>query len=170
MAPHAKFFAIYDRPFWRGAGFSGTAQSMVGPLAEIHDATTASGRAALFGFVGFGAQQRATVGEATLIRACMEQLTRIFGAEAANPRATLYKDWASDPLTAIPADATSVDHPHNGIDVWIAGPWRQRLCLAGSETGANEAGYLSGAVEASERAVADVMGKVSRPCRPLTAA
>lgn len=30
-------FAIYDRPFWREAGLSGTAQSMVGPLAEIHD-------------------------------------------------------------------------------------------------------------------------------------
>jgi len=44
MAPHAKFFALYDRPFWRDAGLSGTAQSMVGPLAEIHDATTAAER------------------------------------------------------------------------------------------------------------------------------
>ena len=25
MAPHAKFFAVYDRPFWRYAGLSGTA-------------------------------------------------------------------------------------------------------------------------------------------------
>ena len=52
MAPHAKVFAVYDRPFWRDAGLSGMAQSLVGPLVEIHDATTASGRAALFGFVG----------------------------------------------------------------------------------------------------------------------
>lgn len=28
MAPHAKFFALYDRPFWLEAGFSGTAQSI----------------------------------------------------------------------------------------------------------------------------------------------
>lgn len=34
MAPHAKFFALYDRAFWREAGLSGTAQSMVGPLFE----------------------------------------------------------------------------------------------------------------------------------------
>ncbi|WP_245283095.1 FAD-dependent oxidoreductase [Aureimonas altamirensis] len=64
MVPHAKVFAIYDRPFWRDAGLSGTAQSMVGPLVEIHDATTASGHAALFGFVGVNAEQRIALGEA----------------------------------------------------------------------------------------------------------
>jgi monoamine oxidase len=57
MAPHAKLFALYDRPFWRDAGLSGTAQSFVGPLVEIHDATTASGKAALLGFVGVAADQ-----------------------------------------------------------------------------------------------------------------
>ncbi len=46
MAPHAKFLAIYDRAFWREAGLSGTAQSMVGPMPEMHDATTGSGMAA----------------------------------------------------------------------------------------------------------------------------
>jgi monoamine oxidase len=76
MAPHAKFFALYDRPFWREAGLSGTAQSMVGPMPEIHDATTASGQAALFGFLGVGADQRAALGEDGLARACLEQLAR----------------------------------------------------------------------------------------------
>src|SRR5262249_50755084 len=73
MAPHAKFFAVYDRPFWRDAGLSGTAQSFVGPLAEIHDATTASGKPALFGFLGVGADMRASVGEAALTHACLQQ-------------------------------------------------------------------------------------------------
>lgn len=161
MAPHAKFFAVYDRPFWRDDGFSGTAQSLVGPLVEIHDATTQSGRAALFGFVGIGARQRAAIGEAALTEACLQQFTRIFGSEAASPRAKLYKDWAADPLTATPADGTSVGHPHGGSDAWIAGPWRHRLSLAGSETSASEAGYLSGAVEASERAVAEVTRRLA---------
>ena len=82
MAPHAKFFALYERAFWREAGLSGTAQSMVGPMAEMHDATTASGRAALFGFLGIDAEQRAAVGEERLTRACLAQLARIFGSEA----------------------------------------------------------------------------------------
>ena len=50
MAPHAKLFALYERPFWRQAGLSGTAQSLVGPLGEIHDATTASGESGLVWF------------------------------------------------------------------------------------------------------------------------
>ena len=153
MAPHAKVFAIYDRPFWRDAGLSGTAQSMVGPLVEIHDATTASGRAALFGFVGIGAQQRATLGEDALVTACVQQLVRIFGPQAAHPRATLYKDWAADPLTATTCDWFSAGHPDGAGGDWAPGPWRERLTLAGSETSPREAGYLAGAVEASRLAV-----------------
>ncbi len=157
MAPNAKFFAIYDRPFWREAGLSGTAQSMVGPLMEIHDATTASGRAALFGFVGFGAPQRAAVGEAAIGRASIEQFARIFGPEALRPRATLYKDWTVDPLTAAPADTHSVGHPEAGVTAWIGGPWRLRLSLGGSETGCIEPGYLAGAIDAARRAVKETL-------------
>lgn len=155
MAPHAKFFALYDRPFWREAGFSGTAQSMVGPMPEIHDATTAAGQAALFGFVGIGARQRDEIGEAALTKACIAQFARLFGPEAASPRATLYKDWAADPLTATPADVDSAGHAAL-TGTWINGPWRERLVLAGSETSPREAGYLAGAAEASAAAVAEV--------------
>ncbi|MDE4147138.1 FAD-dependent oxidoreductase [Phaeobacter gallaeciensis] len=152
MAPHAKVFALYDRPFWREAGFSGTAQSLVGPMAEIHDATTCSGQAALFGFVGVGAGQRAAMGEEALKAACIQQFARIFGDDAANPRATLLKDWASDSLTATPADAAPTAHAAGQAREWIAGPWQARLAFAGSETSAIEAGFLSGAVEASVEA------------------
>ena len=50
MAPHANFLAVYPRRFWREAGLSGGAQSLVGPMTEIHDATSSAGEAALFGF------------------------------------------------------------------------------------------------------------------------
>ncbi|OHV78199.1 FAD-dependent oxidoreductase [Ensifer sp. LCM 4579] len=159
MAPHAKFFAVYDRPFWREAGFSGTAQSMVGPLAEIHDATTSSGEAALFGFVGMGAEQRKTIGEKALTEGCIQQFVRLFGEQAAHPRATLYKDWAADPLTATPADWFSAGHPRAPESGWVAGLWNERLTLAGSEVSPIEAGYLAGAVEASAAAVADLIQK-----------
>lgn len=172
MAPHAKLFAIYDRPFWRDAGLSGTAQSMIGPLVEIHDATTASGRAALFGFVGIGAEQREALGEDALVSACLRQLARIFGPRAAHPRATLYKDWAADPLTATPKDRLSADHPHGADGGWVSGPWHGRLTLAGSETSPREAGYLAGAVEASRLAVVAVAKRLPgqsiqpTPCHP----
>jgi Flavin containing amine oxidoreductase len=97
MASRAKFFALYGRPFWLEAGYSGTAQSMVGPMLEIHDATTRSGHAALFGFLGVGAAERLKIGNQKLIEACLAQFGRIFGQDAQAPTATLYKDWATDP-------------------------------------------------------------------------
>lgn len=85
MAPHAKFFALYERAFWREAGLSGAAQSMVGPLVEIHDATSASGTAALFGFVGVPAEQRKAAGREMIVAASLRQLALLFGPQAASP-------------------------------------------------------------------------------------
>jgi Monoamine oxidase len=158
MAPHAKFFALYDRAFWREAGLSGTAQSMVGPMVEMHDATTASGSAALFGFLGVAAEQRALIGKEGLTRACLNQLARIYGEQALHPRATLFKDWAADPLTATSTDLAAAGHIVPGNETWVSGAWRERLILAGSETSPSDPGYLAGAVTAAKRAVAEAFG------------
>ncbi|RFB94757.1 amine oxidase [Rhizobium leguminosarum bv. trifolii] len=160
MAPHAKFFAVYDEPFWRTVGLSGTAQSMVGPLVEIHDATTASGKAALFGFPGVAADQRAALGEELLKQACLAQLSKLFGPAALKPRAVLLKDWAADPLTATAADRVGGGHPLPGNAQWVSGLWKDRLILAGSETSPSEPGYLAGAVIAAGLAVADILSKM----------
>jgi len=162
MAPHAKLVAIYDRPFWREAGLSGTAQSMVGPMPEIHDATTASGHAALFGFVGIGADQRADLGTDAVTRACLEQLERLFGIEARSPTATLLKDWAADPLTATRVDRVSTGHVTPSPVPWVEGAWKARLELAGSETSPSEPGYLAGAVTAAALAVKAVL-RITQP-------
>ena len=161
MAPHAKVFAVYDRPFWREAGLSGMGQSLVGPMGEIHDATTKSGRAALFGFVGIPGRQRASIGDDRLVKSCVDQLVRMFGPHAASPRNTIYKDWARDPLTATPLDWTMPGHPVDGVETWVGGPWKERLSLAGSESSPLNAGYLAGAVEASRLAVARLTSKLS---------
>lgn len=162
MAPHAKFFALYDRAFWREAGLSGTAQSMVGPMVEIHDATTSSGKPGLFGFLGVGAERRAALGETALTRACVDQLARIFGAEARSPRATLFKDWASDPFTATAADLSDGSHPVAHTTPWVTGPWQARLTLGGSETSHAEPGYLAGAVHAGQRAADETLATLGR--------
>ncbi|MFU7019307.1 flavin monoamine oxidase family protein [Pseudomonas aeruginosa] len=159
MAPHAKFFALYDRPFWRESGLSGTAQSMVGPMVEMHDATTASGQAALFGFLGVDAAQRAALGEENLKRACIDQLTRMFGEAARAPVATIIKDWAADTLTATTADRAASNHLAPNSVPWVLGPWQQRLALAGSETSPAEPGYLAGAIIAAKRAVTEIINR-----------
>jgi monoamine oxidase len=157
MAPHAKFFACYERPFWREHGLSGTAQSMVGPLVELHDATTVSGKAALFGFIGVPADQREAMGREALIGAALEQLAKLFGHEARSPTATLLKDWSADPLTATLDDRVGGAHPAPTTQPWVTGEWREHLSLAGSETSRSEPGYLAGAIEAAEYAVAETL-------------
>lgn len=169
MAPHAKFFAIYDRPFWRAEGLSGMAQSTVGPLVEIHDATTATGKAALFGFVGVPAARRAAIGREAIIEASVQQLARLFGPEAAAPRATLLKDWALDPLTATADDQVATGHPMPVSEPWVTGEWQGRIWLAGSEASSTEPGYLAGAVEAAGRAVKEVMAMVTSRAAGLRA-
>ncbi len=157
MAPHAKFLAIYDQPFWREMGMSGAGRSMIGPLVEIHDATTASGQAALFGFVGVPAPQRAEAGKEAVVAAAVEQLAAMYGSKARAPIATLYKDWAADPLTATPEDIDAPGHPDGLRSARVEGDWAGRLYLAGSEVSAREPGYLAGAVDAAERAVSELI-------------
>jgi len=163
MAPHAKFFAVYDRPFWFEKGLSGTAQSMVGPLADIHDATTASGKSALFGFLGLSGEHRAALGEDAIVASSIRQLALLFGSEATEPRATLFKDWAADPLTATNRDRIAAGHPVADRRPWIGEGWRDRIILAGSETSSREPGYLAGAVDAAEGAAASLLARLRTP-------
>ncbi len=151
MAPNAKLVFAYDQPFWRAEGLSGGARSTVGPLVEVHDATT-SNHAALFGFVGVPAAQRKELGDATIVEAAAKQLVQLFGPQAAQYTATVYKDWAVDPLTATSDDRVAAGHPAIHPRPWVSGAWEGRAFLAGSETSESDPGLLAGAVKAAERA------------------
>ena len=156
MAPHAKFLAVYQTAFWRGNGLSGTAQSMVGPCTEIHDASARAGGAALFGFLGVPAAGRQSVGAAALKGHCVKQLVRLFGPDAAHPVAAFLKDWADDPLTATADDQGAAGHPEATGLPWFDPVWAARAAMAGSETAYGHPGYLEGALEAAARAVASL--------------
>lgn len=154
MAPHAKYVAVYDRPFWHDEGLSGTAQSHVGPMVEIHDASDASASAALFGFVGIPATERLAMGEAALLEQCHLQLVRLFGGQAATPVAHYIKDWAADRLTASPADLeTRQRHFATGYSRPDQDAWSKRLLVSGTEASIEHNGYMEGALDAAESAV-----------------
>lgn len=154
MAPHAKYLAVYDTPFWRAQGLSGAARSAVGPLVEIHDASAPGGHAALFGFVGVPARARCSVGDEVLKAQGRAQLARLFGPQALTPRADVLQDWAADPDTATEADlGASGRHPQPPATGAAEGPWRGRLTGIGSEWSHQFPGYLAGAVEAAEAGV-----------------
>lgn len=162
MAPHAKYLAIYETPFWRTQGLSGAARSGHGPMGEVHDHTVPGGPAALFGFLAVPAGVRRSLPEPVLRAHCRAQLVRLFGACAAAPMADALKDWASDPLTATDDDHQAAGHhaeaPPPAAD---AGPWRGCLTGIGSEWSPQFPGYLAGAVDAASRGVQRCLAAVA---------
>ncbi|PKH05994.1 FAD-dependent oxidoreductase [Moritella sp. Urea-trap-13] len=172
MAAHAKFFAVYDTPFWRETGLSGSASSQVGPLAEIHDASTidaaidatnnapTSGNGALFGFVGIDAYSRQSAGNELIKSLAVKQLVRIYGEQAAKPIDVKLVDWSQETLTATDADKNAPNaHPHYGlrdIQSALTSVNQQGWFFAGTESAEENGGYIEGALEAAEAVIAQV--------------
>ncbi|WP_085726688.1 FAD-dependent oxidoreductase [Pseudomonas sp. R37(2017)] len=152
MAPHAKYFAIFDTPFWREQGLSGEGRSSVGPLMEIHDASIPQGSAALFGFIGVPATLRKTLPDSELRALCRAQLVRMFGPQAGTAKAEFLKDWAAEPFTTIDADLTGASqHAVAPAATADNGPWRGCLVGIGSEWSLQFPGYVAGAIDAVSR-------------------
>jgi len=156
MAGQAKALAVYDTPFWRAAGLSGSAQSRRGPMVEIHDASPgAGGPYALFGFIGVAPQHRQDKG--ALRAQILAQLARLFGPRAADPAELFLRDWAAEPYTATAADSLPLRaHPAYGMPRSLAGLWDNRLFFAGTEVAPQWGGYVEGALEAAEAVLAAI--------------
>lgn len=157
MAGQAKAVAIFNRPFWREDGLSGQVMSWRGPLQEIHDASPPdTGYGALFGFFGLPVKMRHELGEEKVLKLVVDQLTRLFGPSAEKPISLLYKDWSSDPDTAVDDDAKPLKTFPNYGRPTSAGAWAKKIIFAGTETSSEHGGHLEGALRSAERAVFEV--------------
>ena len=155
MSGQAKFVAVYNKPFWRENGLTGQAFSRVGPMVEIHDASsdTDSGFA-LFGFIGLQPHVRSQLSCDQLKSRCMAQLSVLFGPEALNAKAVYLKDWAQDRWVATDDDVMESPR-HSEFSVMYHKKELESLGLhlAASEFAQYEAGYLEGALLAADTAV-----------------
>ena len=151
MAAHAKFFAVYETPFWRNSGLSGSASSRVGPLVEIHDASTLDGTGALFGFIGVNSATREKAGSALIKQAAVAPLTRIFGEQASSPIDVKLIDWSQEKYTATQDDREAPKaHPHYGLSSAARKLQQLNWYFAGTEAAEDNGGYLEGALEAAD--------------------
>ncbi len=151
MGAMAKCVAVYERPFWRDAGFSGDAMSRHGPMIEIHDASAMDGApGALFGFLGVPALHRLTLAD-ELGEACIAQFGRLFGEKAHAPLALHLADWAAEPFTATEADHLPLgEHPAYGPPPALSDLWGGALSVAVTETAPEHGGFTEGALSAAE--------------------
>lgn len=158
MAAHAKFVAVYDTPFWRQQGLSGSASSQTGPLVEVHDASALQGKPALFGFVGINAAARKTAGRETLIEVTLKQLADLFGKQAAKPVDAFLIDWSEETFTATEQDQVGANsHPMYGLPSSANALWDNRLIFSGTESSREAGGYLEGALQAGLDAVNNII-------------
>jgi len=164
MAAHAKFTALYDTPFWRSAGLSGSAMSRRGPMVEIHDISPPSGgHYALFGFVGLDAAARKKAGSQTLHQACLDQLGDIFGPPARSPIDARLQDWSEEPFTATPADqAPLAGHPTYGLHDRPDAPWVDSLHFISAEAASDNGGLIEGALQCGAAFANHVLAQAAR--------
>jgi len=149
MAGQAKFFAVYDEPFWRHQDLCGTVLSQSGPLAEIHDASPlAANSFSLFGFSGLDPESLTRLGRAAFIEQATAQLATLFGDQANSPTAVYFQDWSSERFTASVADhRPQVGHPQYGLNLRMGSDWDGKLEFISTETSFSNGGLIEGALE-----------------------
>lgn len=152
MGDSVKVVALYSEPFWRRDRLAGAAMSRLGPLAEIHDMSGPDGEpAALFGFA------RAASTHPGVEADIREQLTRMFGPQAAMPTNLLIQDWSREHWTVPPSQGGTPQYGMFGHRVYQEPALGGRLHWSSTETAQRYAGQIEGALEAAERTVAAVM-------------
>lgn len=158
-----KVCAVYDRPFWREAGLSGSVLDLDGPFHHCLDVSSPdSGAGVLVSFLAAddarGLSDQALGSGASDVRRTrfLESAERWFGPEAAQPRHYRDLDWSSVP---------SVGGGYSGVVE--PGAWAEigpsltapAGCLhwAGSESSSTWTGYVEGAIASGVRAAAEVL-------------
>lgn len=157
-----KFHAFYDTPFWRAYGLSGAALSDLPGAPIVFDGSPDDESVGiLLGFLAihgprlFGGNAPDVLDNPERLRGeIVGALTEYFGAAAAEPATLLIHNWALEPHIAGVLGATPP-----GLLTGFGEALRKPvgpIHWAGTETATRWSGWISGAVEAAERAVGEV--------------
>jgi monoamine oxidase len=160
MGHVVKCYAIYKKPFWRDAGFSG--QSLADAESSLLQCTfDNSPHNAQYGILmGFSIAERARrlmdMPENERRQSVLHTLSQYFGSEALSPQYYLDKSWAEESWSG---------GCYTGI--MPTGAWTQfgsalrepcgRILWAGTETSEYWNGYIEGAIRSGEKAAAMAM-------------
>ncbi|KAK1884059.1 putative flavin-containing monoamine oxidase A [Dissostichus eleginoides] len=158
-----KFILTYQTAFWREKGFSGeivAGSSTECPFCVTFDATSPSGNAALVGFIaGQQASQWSSKESGERREAVLSSLVKYLGPEARSFIHYEEKDWAKEdysggcPVNVMAPGLLTYYHPS------LRKPCG-RIHWAGTETATLWCGYMSGAVQAGQRAALEVLAEL----------
>jgi monoamine oxidase len=157
MGSLMKCDAVYETPFWRAKGLSGSGVATYGAVRAMFDNSPADAAVGvLLAFVGGSTWE--TYGRLTLAErraAVLEGFARFVGKEALNPIEYVEHDWTLDPWTK----GSPIASPTPGTIMAFGSTIREpvgRVHWAGTETSTFWSGFMDGAVRAGERAATEV--------------
>ena len=159
MGAYMKVVLAYERAWWRDAGLSGIAYADAGPLQMVVDSGSEGAGGVLACFITGRAVERYGRLELGARQAAVrESLVRMFGPGAGDWAAYAECDWTTEPYS-------------RGGPVGLMGPGtlgrfgqvlrrpEGRVHWAGTDTATEWNGYMDGAIQAGERAAAEVLGR-----------
>lgn len=148
MGNSAKCVIEFKTSFWREKGLSGFVFSNIGPLAEIHDASTRT-KNALFGFV------KLKVDTNNYKKELIEQLQRVFSIEESEILAIHLVDWKREKYTSTKEDFnTMASHPNYGIDTTA---YSDKILFSSTEFSFEQGGYIEGAIVQAKKIFAKLI-------------
>ena len=153
-----KVAAVYDRPFWRAKGLTGSAVTTGFPISVSFDDSPPGGKpGVVFGFVGGdNARRYARMSAGARRAAVVAQLATFFGPEAKHPKQFFETSWSQQQWTR----GCPVGIPAVGSFVSYGPQLREpvgRIHWAGTETATYWNGYMDGAISSGERAAGEVL-------------
>ena len=162
-----KTMLVYDRPWWRAEGLSGTVASPSHPFSSMVDGSPPDGGAGVLVLFTTGQAARRLSGrtsEGDRVAGARQWVERVFGPRRPAPIAACSADWIADPLS-LGGYAS-----RRGIGGWSMAPdlfaARPPLHFAGTETATRWRSFMEGAITSGERAAAEVLGSATDPTPP----
>ncbi len=161
MGACIKFFALYDRPFWRSANLNGQILSADHAVSLTYDNSPRDGSAA-GGIVGFvlanQARRVSSLSRAEQEAEILGSLEHFFGRSAAQPSTLEVQDWNREPWSR---GAYAAHYPVGVLT--MAGSALQdphgRVHWAGADTSTEWLGYMEGAIRSADRVVQEIMAR-----------
>jgi monoamine oxidase len=153
--------AVYDKPFWRDAGFSGQIASDAEPVRVTFDNSPSDGTpGVMLGFIeGEFARKWAKKSKAERRKAVLANFATYFGDAALEPKAYVEKDWSAEGWTR----GCYVGFTPPGVLLDYGEAIRRpvgRILWAGAETATYWNGYMDGALRSGSRAADEALAEL----------
>jgi monoamine oxidase len=171
MGSVIKVQAIYERPFWRDAGFNGQVVSDIGPVGATFDNSPPdASRGVMMGFIeASDARRLDSSTEAERRALVLDNFATYFGDEGRNALGYIEGRWDQEVWTR--GCPVCVTPPGVLLDYGEAlrAPVG-RIHWAGTETSTYWNGYMDGAVRSGERVAREVLPRLGKSvCTPARA-